>query len=106
MAVDVQSPDSFLSSYVLHKSALSVYVLVVQISYVIRDEVERQHRSGVNSLKYDPALNRLYSAGRDSIIRIWNTKNHTVCIFNVIMYIPLFSQNCLYRLELRLHFMQ
>ena len=46
---------------------------------MIRDEVEQQHRSGVNSLKFDPALNRLYSAGRDSIIRIWNTKNHTVC---------------------------
>jgi len=53
---------------------------VVQISYVIRDEVERQHRSGVNSLKFDPALNRLYSAGRDSIIRIWNTKNSVVCM--------------------------
>lgn len=42
---------------------------------VIRDEVERKHRAGVNSLQYDPALNRLYSAGRDSIIRIWNCKN-------------------------------
>ncbi|KAK2176594.1 hypothetical protein NP493_653g01034 [Ridgeia piscesae] len=47
----------------------------IQVSYVIRDEEERRHRSGVNSLKYDPMLNRLYSAGRDSIIRIWNTKN-------------------------------
>lgn len=42
---------------------------------VIRDEVERQHRAGVNSLQYDPALHRLYSAGRDSIIRIWNCRN-------------------------------
>ena len=48
------------------------------MSYVIRDEEERRHRSGVNSLKYDPMLNRLYSAGRDSIIRIWNTKNMKV----------------------------
>ncbi|KAL1438114.1 hypothetical protein MTO96_048205 [Rhipicephalus appendiculatus] len=47
----------------------------VQVSYVIRDVVERQHRSGVNSLQYDPYLNRLYSAGRDSVIRIWNTRN-------------------------------
>lgn len=47
----------------------------VKISFVIRDEVEKCHRSGVNSLQYDPYLNRLYSAGRDSIIRIWNTKN-------------------------------
>lgn len=42
---------------------------------VIRDEVERRHRAGVNSLQYDPILHRLYSAGRDSIIRIWNCKN-------------------------------
>ena len=42
---------------------------------VIRDEVEKRHRAGVNSLQYDPAWNRLYSAGRDSIIRIWNCKN-------------------------------
>ncbi|XP_077560332.1 WD repeat-containing protein 48 isoform X2 [Haemaphysalis longicornis] len=47
----------------------------VQVSYVIREEVEKQHRSGVNSLQYDPYLNRLYSAGRDSVIRIWNTRN-------------------------------
>lgn len=42
---------------------------------VIRDEVEKQHRAGVNSLQYDPVLHRLYSAGRDSIIRIWNCRN-------------------------------
>ncbi|KAK8786071.1 hypothetical protein V5799_007564 [Amblyomma americanum] len=47
----------------------------VQVSYVIRDEVEKYHRSGINSLQYDPYLNRLYSAGRDSVIRIWNTRN-------------------------------
>ena len=41
---------------------------------MIRDEIERHHRSGVNALQYDPVLNRLYSAGRDSIIRIWNTR--------------------------------
>ncbi|XP_015116192.1 WD repeat-containing protein 48 [Diachasma alloeum] len=47
----------------------------VQVSMVIRDEVERRHRAGVNSLQYDAVLHRLYSAGRDSIIRIWNCKN-------------------------------
>ncbi|KYN17924.1 WD repeat-containing protein 48, partial [Trachymyrmex cornetzi] len=47
----------------------------VKVSMVIRDEVEKQHRAGVNSLQYDPALHRLYSAGRDSIIRIWNCRN-------------------------------
>lgn len=47
----------------------------VQVSFVIRDEVERHHRSGVSSLQFDPCNQHLYSAGRDSIIRIWNTKN-------------------------------
>ena len=42
---------------------------------VVRDEKERRHRAGLNSLQYDAALHRLYSAGRDSIIRIWNCKN-------------------------------
>ncbi|CAB3360713.1 Hypothetical predicted protein [Cloeon dipterum] len=46
----------------------------VQVSFVIRDEVEKCHRSGVNSLQLDPHQQRLFSAGRDSIIRIWDTK--------------------------------
>lgn len=47
----------------------------VQVSFVIRDEGERCHRAGVNSLQFDAYLNRLYTAGRDSIIRIWNVRN-------------------------------
>ena len=47
----------------------------ITLSFVIRSEKERYHRSGVNSLQYDPYLGRLYSAGRDSIIRIWNVFN-------------------------------
>jgi len=47
----------------------------VQMSFVIREEGERCHRAGVNSLQYDHGLKRLYSAGRDSIIRIWNVAN-------------------------------
>uniref|UniRef100_A0A0B6ZUX5 Uncharacterized protein n=1 Tax=Arion vulgaris TaxID=1028688 RepID=A0A0B6ZUX5_9EUPU len=47
-----------------------------KVSFVIRDEVERCHRSGVNALQFDPYLSRLYSAGRDSIIRIWNTRTN------------------------------
>jgi len=47
----------------------------VQVSFVIREEGERCHRAGVNSLQYDPYLSRLYTAGRDSIIRIWNVRN-------------------------------
>uniref|UniRef100_A0A914W6J7 WD repeat-containing protein 48 homolog n=1 Tax=Plectus sambesii TaxID=2011161 RepID=A0A914W6J7_9BILA len=46
----------------------------VQVSFVIREEQEPRHRSGVNSLQFDPQVNRLYSAGCDSIIRIWNVK--------------------------------
>lgn len=47
----------------------------ITLSYVIRSENERYHRSGVNSLQYDPYLGRLYTAGRDSIVRIWNVYN-------------------------------
>ncbi|KRY39157.1 WD repeat-containing protein 48, partial [Trichinella spiralis] len=46
----------------------------IQISYVIRDEVEPRHRSGVNSMQFDSSLQRLYTAGRDSVIRIWNSR--------------------------------
>lgn len=45
-----------------------------QVSFVIRDEEERRHRNGVSSLQLDP-IGRLYSAGRDGIIRVWNTAN-------------------------------
>lgn len=54
---------------------------------MIRDEVEKYHRSGVNSLQYDGYLGRLYSAGRDSIIRIWNVRHLKVCIFAKIKLI-------------------
>lgn len=47
----------------------------VTVSFVIRDEIEKYHRSGVNSLQLDALSGRLYSAGRDSIIRIWNPRN-------------------------------
>ncbi|KAJ7369431.1 WD repeat-containing protein 48, partial [Desmophyllum pertusum] len=45
----------------------------VTVSFVIRDEEEPLHRSGVNALQLDKNTGRLYSAGRDSIIRCWNT---------------------------------
>lgn len=54
------------------------------MSFVIRDEVERCHRSGVNALQFDPYLCRLYSAGRDSIIRIWNTRTNKVIKFIIL----------------------
>lgn len=46
-----------------------------QVSFVVRDEQEPKHRAGVNSLQYDPNMERLFSAGRDSIIRTWDCKN-------------------------------
>lgn len=46
------------------------------VSYEIREKDERYHRSGVNSLQYDNHFDRLYSAGRDSVIRIWNFSNN------------------------------
>ncbi|KAK7603146.1 hypothetical protein V9T40_003145 [Parthenolecanium corni] len=46
----------------------------VMVSFVVRDEHEPKHRAGINSLQYDAAMDRLFSAGRDSIIRTWNCK--------------------------------
>lgn len=53
-------------------------LFLYQVSYVIRDEVEKYNRNGVNALQLDPALNRLFTAGRDSIIRIWSVYQHKV----------------------------
>lgn len=44
----------------------------ITVSYIIRDKDEHSHRSGINSLTYDTNLERLYTAGRDSVIRIWD----------------------------------
>eukprot|EP00112_Aurelia_sp_Birch-Aquarium-sp1_P016107 Seg362.6 transcript_id=Seg362.6/GoldUCD/mRNA.D3Y31 product="WD repeat-containing protein 48" protein_id=Seg362.6/GoldUCD/D3Y31 len=45
----------------------------VVVSFTIRDKVENKNRLGVNCLQYDPRLKRLFSAGRDSIVRCWRT---------------------------------
>ncbi|KAK4468616.1 hypothetical protein MN116_007806 [Schistosoma mekongi] len=45
-----------------------------RLSFFIRAEIEPKNRSGVNSLQYDPYTDRLFTAGRDSVIRVWNTK--------------------------------
>nr|CAH8863143.1 unnamed protein product [Trichobilharzia regenti] len=45
-----------------------------RLSYFIRSEVEAKNRSGVNALQYDQCTERLFTAGRDSLIRVWNTK--------------------------------
>jgi WD repeat-containing protein 48 len=43
---------------------------------VICEAEEKRHRSGVNALQIDPALDRLYSAGRDSIIRVYEHERY------------------------------
>lgn len=62
-------------------------VFVFQVSYVIRDEVEKYNRNGVNALQLDPALNRLFTAGRDSIIRIWSVYQHKVEFLRLYIHI-------------------
>ncbi|XP_075165935.1 WD repeat-containing protein 48 homolog [Haematobia irritans] len=49
----------------------------IQVSYVIRDGEEKQHRNGVNQLQLDPNNGKLYSAGRDAIIRVWNSRSES-----------------------------
>ncbi|KER24835.1 hypothetical protein T265_07566 [Opisthorchis viverrini] len=46
----------------------------IQLSFFMRDEVEPRNRSGVNALQYDVHNDRLFTAGRDSVIRIWNAQ--------------------------------
>uniref|UniRef100_A0A182TZR0 WD repeat-containing protein 48 homolog n=1 Tax=Anopheles melas TaxID=34690 RepID=A0A182TZR0_9DIPT len=45
----------------------------MQVAFVIRDAEEKRHRNGVNALQLDSINGRLYSAGRDGIIRLWNS---------------------------------
>ena len=56
------------------------------VSFVIRDEVERQHRAGVNALQLDPVTGRLFSAGRDSVIRCWDVGSVNPVCFCFYLY--------------------
>jgi len=47
----------------------------VQLSYIIQDPVEKLNRNGINCIKYDSKLGRLYTAGRDSIVRVYSPNN-------------------------------
>ncbi|EUB64708.1 WD repeat-containing protein [Echinococcus granulosus] len=47
------------------------------LSMVLRAKEERRNRFGVNSLDYDPYQKRLYTAGRDSVIRVWDIKRQS-----------------------------
>ncbi|VIO91111.1 Hypothetical WD-repeat protein F35G12.4 in chromosome III, putative [Brugia malayi] len=56
----------------------------VQVSFVIRDEKEPMHRSGVNCLQYDAQTGRLFSGGSDTIIRIWKSPDRKDDSFRLI----------------------
>ena len=47
----------------------------ISVSFVIRDVEEELNRAGVNAIRFDAANRHLYTAGRDSIIRCWDTSN-------------------------------
>lgn len=43
----------------------------MKVSFIIRDENEHRHRAAVSALQYDAPTGRLFSAGSDTIIRMW-----------------------------------
>nr|CDJ97998.1 WD40 repeat domain containing protein [Haemonchus contortus] len=43
----------------------------MKVSFIIRDENENRHRAAVSALQYDSSTGRLFSAGNDTIIRLW-----------------------------------
>lgn len=47
-----------------------------QVSMVICEAEEKRHRSGVNALQIDPSLDRLFSAGRDSVVRVFEHERY------------------------------
>ncbi|XP_066147035.1 WD repeat-containing protein 48 homolog [Euwallacea fornicatus] len=64
----------------------------VQVSMVICEPEEKKHRSGVNALQFDPQLDRLYSAGRDSIVRaheherfVHSMEHHTDWVHDIVL---------------------
>ena len=58
------------------------------VSFVIRNEVERQHRAGVNALQLDANNGRLFSAGRDSVIRCWDAGSANPVRFCRTIFLP------------------
>lgn len=52
-----------------------------QLSFIIRDPVEKLNRSGINCIRFEDAQTqvdrRLFTAGRDSIIRIYNNFSYS-----------------------------
>ncbi|CEF60748.1 WD40 repeat and WD40/YVTN repeat-like-containing domain and WD40-repeat-containing domain and G-protein beta WD-40 repeat and Protein of unknown function DUF3337 family-containing protein [Strongyloides ratti] len=74
----------------------SSYKRKIQISVTLRNESEPAHRSSVNSLQYDKSTGRLFSAGSDSIIRIWNTSNNDIISNDIVSkrYIQSMEHHC------------
>ncbi|GLV36077.1 uncharacterized protein CBL_01841 [Carabus blaptoides fortunei] len=75
-----------------HKGGIQGGRKKVQVSMVICDSEERKHRAGVNALQLDPVMGRLYSAGRDGIIRVWthesylqNMEHHTDWVNDIVL---------------------
>ena len=81
MAAGGVRPSSGLSYGHGHPHSHAVPKRKVTVSFVIREEEEPLHRSGVNALQLDRNTGGLYSAGRDSIIRCWNTNLDKVQLF-------------------------
>lgn len=58
---------------------------------VICESEEKKHRAGVNALQFDQHTGRLFSAGRDSIIRVWandnvqNMEHHTDWVNDIVL---------------------
>ena len=52
----------------------------IVVSYTLRDEFEPKNRLGINALQFDNKVNRLFTAGRDSIIRCWNPDGEKVSL--------------------------
>lgn len=53
------------------------------VSFIIRDTNTNLSCAGVNALCLDPTNHLLYTAGRDSVIRIWDVENSDKKIIKV-----------------------
>ncbi len=52
---------------------------------ILRDPVEKLNRSGINRVRYDDENDRLYTAGRDSILRVYSNFNQTTTTTNTVL---------------------
>ena len=59
------------------------------VSYILSPENVPQHRLGINSLALDPHK-RLYTASRDSSVKVWNTAHSNVIFLIIHSYFTLY----------------